>query len=51
MNLAVLTAGAFMQATKLPLTTWFQAFYSIGQTKTGNTSLELSRLWGAPAVS
>jgi hypothetical protein len=32
-----------MQATKLPLTTWFQAFYLIGQAKTGISSLELSR--------
>ena len=40
---ATLTAGAIMQATKLPLTTWFQAFYLIGQAKTGISSLELSR--------
>jgi hypothetical protein len=32
-----------MQATKLSLTTWFQAFYLIGQAKTGISSLELSR--------
>jgi hypothetical protein len=35
-----------MQATKLPLTTWFLAFYLIGQAKTGITSLELSRHLG-----
>jgi len=35
-----------MQATKLPLTTWFQAFYLIGQAKTGISSLELSRHLG-----
>jgi transposase-like protein len=40
---ATLTAGTIMQATKLPLTTWFQAFYLIGQAKTGISSLELSR--------
>jgi hypothetical protein len=28
---ATLTAGTIMQATKLPLTTWFLAFYLIGQ--------------------
>lgn len=35
-----------MQATKLPLTTWFLAFYLIGQAKTGVSSLELSRRLG-----
>ena len=35
-----------MQATKLPLTTWFLAFYLIGQAKTGISSLELSRHLG-----
>ena len=35
-----------MQATKLPLTTWFQAFYLIGQAKTGVSFLELSRHLG-----
>ena len=40
---ATLSAGTIMQATKLPLTTWFQAFYLIGQAKTGISSLELSR--------
>jgi transposase-like protein len=40
---ATLTAGTIMQATKLPLTTWFLAFYLIGQAKTGISSLELSR--------
>jgi len=34
------------QATKLPLTTWFLAFYLIGQAKTGISSLELSRHLG-----
>jgi transposase-like protein len=43
---ATLTAGMMMQATKLPLTTWFQAFYLIGQAKTGISSLELSRHLG-----
>jgi transposase-like protein len=41
-----LTAGTIMQATKLPLTTWFLAFYLIGQAKTGISSLELSRHLG-----
>jgi transposase-like protein len=40
---ATLTSGTIMQATKLPLTTWFQAFYLIGQAKIGISSLELSR--------
>ena len=40
---ATLTAGTIMQATKLPLTTWFLSFYLIGQAKTGISSLELSR--------
>jgi hypothetical protein len=35
-----------MQATKLPLTTWFLAFYLIGQAKSGISSLELSRHLG-----
>jgi hypothetical protein len=35
-----------MQATKLPPTTWFLAFYLIGQAKTGISSLELSRHLG-----
>ena len=39
---ATLPASTIMQATKLLLTTWFQAFYLIGQTKTGISSLELS---------
>jgi transposase-like protein len=43
---AILTAGTIMQATKLQLTTWFQAFYLIGQAKTGISSLELSRHLG-----
>lgn len=43
---ATLTAGTIMQATKLPLTTWFQAFYLIGQAKTGISFLELSRHLG-----
>ena len=37
---------SFLQATKLPLTTWFLAFYLIGQAKTGISSLELSRHLG-----
>jgi len=43
---ATLTAGTIMQATKLPLCTWFLAFYLIGQAKTGISSLELSRHLG-----
>jgi hypothetical protein len=43
---ATLTAGMIMQATKLPLTTWFLAFYLIGQAKSGISSLELSRHLG-----
>jgi hypothetical protein len=43
---ATLTAGTIMQATKLPLTSWFLANYQIGPAKTGITSLELSRHLG-----
>jgi len=35
-----------MQATKLPLNTWFLAIYLIGQAKIGIFSLELSRHLG-----
>jgi transposase-like protein len=41
-----LTVGTIMQGTKLPLTTWFLAFYLIGQANTGMSSLELSRHLG-----
>jgi hypothetical protein len=40
-----------MQATKLPLSTWFLAICLIGQAKTEISSLELSRLSGANEVS
>ncbi len=43
---ATLTAGTIMEATKLPLTIWFLAFYLIGQAKNGISSLELSRSLG-----
>ena len=39
-------AGTFMQATKLPITTRFLAFFPIGQAKTGISSLELSHHLG-----
>jgi transposase-like protein len=48
---ATLTAGTIMQATKLPLSTWFLAICLIGQAKTEISSLELSRLSGANEVS
>ncbi len=35
-----------MEATKLPLTTWFLAFYLLGQAKTGISSLALMRHLG-----
>jgi hypothetical protein len=35
-----------MEATKLPLTIWFLAFYLIGQAKTSISSLQLSRQLG-----
>lgn len=41
-----LTAGKIMQAIKLPLTIWLQAFYLIGQAKTGISSLGLSHHLG-----
>ena len=43
---STLTAGTIMEATKLPLTTWFLAFYLIGQAKTGISSLALMRQLG-----
>jgi hypothetical protein len=50
---ATLTAGPIMQATKLPLTAWFLAFYLIGQAKTGISQVEgkkchLRRPWKTP---
>jgi transposase-like protein len=41
-----LTAGTHLDATKLPLTTWFLAFYLVGQAKTGISSLALRRHLG-----
>ena len=43
---ATVISGTILQATKLPLTVWFLAFYLIGQAKTGISSLELSRHLG-----
>ena len=43
---ATVTAGTVMEATKLPLTLWFLAFYLIGHAKNGISSLELSRHLG-----
>lgn len=43
---ATVTAGTIMEATKLPLTIWFLAFYLIGQAKTSISSLQLSRQLG-----
>ena len=43
---ATLTAGTIIEATKLPLTTWFLAFYLVGQAKTGISSLALMRHLG-----
>jgi hypothetical protein len=37
------TAGKIMEATKLPLTKWFQAFYLVGDAKRGISSLSLKR--------
>ena len=44
--MATLTSGTITQGTKLPLTTWFMAFYLIRQAKTGIASPELSRHLG-----
>jgi transposase-like protein len=41
-----LTANTLFHSTKLPLTTWFLALYFITQTKTGMSTLELSRHLG-----
>lgn len=43
---ASLIAGTIFEATKLPLTTWFAAIYLMTQSKTGISSLELSRRLG-----
>ena len=43
---ATVTAGTIMEATKLPLTIWYLAFYLIGQAKTSISSLQLSRQLG-----
>ncbi|MCT0232667.1 transposase, partial [Synechococcus sp. CS-1327] len=43
---ATLTAGTILEATKLPLTTWFLAFYLVGQARTGISSLALRRHLG-----
>lgn len=41
-----LTAGTLFENTKLPLTLWFLAIYSISQAKTGLSALALKRLLG-----
>ncbi len=41
-----LTAGTVMEATKLPLTTWFLAIYLLSQAKTGLSALALRRQLG-----
>lgn len=41
-----LTAGTIFESTKLPLTTWFQAFYLISQDKKGVSAMELHRHLG-----
>jgi transposase-like protein len=41
-----LTGGTIFHATKLPLTTWFQAMYFLTQTKNNVSALELTRLLG-----
>ncbi len=41
-----LTAGTLFHATKLGLTTWFQAIYHMTQSKKGISSIELGRRLG-----
>ncbi|MCF6177976.1 MAG: IS1595 family transposase [Geopsychrobacter sp.] len=41
-----LTEGTIFHSTKLPLTTWFQAMYFLGQNKNNISILELMRLIG-----
>jgi transposase-like protein len=41
-----LTAGTVMEATKLPLTTWFLAIYLPSQAKTGLSAMALMRQLG-----
>ena len=43
---ASVTAGTIFEATKLPLTTWFQGIYFITQDKKGVSSMELHRILG-----
>jgi hypothetical protein len=38
--------GTIMEATNLPLIKWFQAFYLVGEVKTGISSLSLMRMLG-----
>ena len=45
-DVRVVMGGTIMEATKLPLTLWFLAFYFIGQAKNGLSSLALSRHLG-----
>ena len=40
------TAGTIMEATKLSLSKWFQAFYLAGEAKTGISSRSLKRKLG-----
>ena len=40
------TAGTIMEATKLSLSKWFQAFYLVGEAKTGISSRSLKRKLG-----
>jgi transposase-like protein len=46
-----LTAGTILEATKLPLNTWFLAFYLVGQAKTGISSLALMRRADSKSVT
>ena len=40
------TAGTIMEATKRPLSKWFQAFYLVGDAKIGISSLSLTEKVG-----
>ena len=41
-----LLAGTVFEAIKLPLTTWFAAFYVLSQSKNGIAAVELGRRLG-----
>ena len=43
-----ITAGTIFEATKLPLTVWFQGIYFMTQDKKGASAMKLHRQLGTP---